>query len=120
MFARKYFLKTEASYFFPVVCVRYRGMPVVTCLRHVITPDRLTWKEARDECRRRDHDLLSIQDEEQMHYVHTRLLHTTYSEDDRLVYIGNPELVARVAMNIFQRTEFPHFPKLVAKGSESS
>ena len=63
-------------------------MPVDTCLHHVVTPDRLSWTEARDECRRRGYDLLRIQDREQMYHLHRRLLYTTFTDDDRLVYIG--------------------------------
>ena len=71
--------------------VRFRGMPVDTCFHHVVTPDRLSWSEARDVCKRRGYDLLRIQDGEQMRHLHRCLLYTTFTEDDRLVYIGKIE-----------------------------
>ena len=63
-------------------------MPVDKSFHHVVTRDRLSWTEARDECRRNGYDLLRIQDGEQMYHLHRRLLYTTFTDDDRLVYIG--------------------------------
>ena len=81
-------------------------MPLDKSFHHVVTLDRLSWIEAREECKRRGYDLLRIQDGEQMYHLHRRLLHTTFTEDDRLVYIGKIEGVfsAVYVKSVFRNT----------------
>ena len=59
-----------------------------TCYDIVVVDDRLTWVEASSRCRQEGRELISIKDEDDVDYVHQRLLHVVFEEDDRNIYIG--------------------------------
>ena len=84
---------------------------VHVCYEFVIMERQVTWLEAREECLRRDKDLISIVDVNEKEYIHNWFLHIDFDEDDQNIYIGegnvfrgipNENVVPRIKNHIEQ------------------
>lgn len=78
--------------YFTEICTNHQSNTnesLITCYKLIeVTNEKLTWTNASALCHEDDKMLLSIVDKQEMAFIHEWLKRVTFSEDDRIIFIG--------------------------------